>query len=121
MNVDDFIAEAPLPVQHLLKEALDLLMRQHPGLTARMRYRIPFVDYHRMLFFLHPRKNHIAIGFCNGAVLSDEAGILTAGDRKYIRHYPVYHPSDLYLPALQPLLQEAILMQEISLRTKNGR
>jgi hypothetical protein len=108
MTVDEFIADSDPRIQPLLEEIRVLLLNLHPMMTERIRYKIPFFDCPRMLFFLNPRKDRVELGFCNGAVLADENGLLTATDRKYIRHYIIRKPSDIYHEGLRSLLFEAI-------------
>lgn len=119
MTVDEFIAEAAPSSRLLLQSLRELIRGAHPMIEEKMRYRIPFYDYKGMLFFLNPRKDTIELGICNGAKLYDEDGILSATDRKIIRHLVITSLKDTRKPEVRAILQQAIMVRELEEKKVN--
>jgi hypothetical protein len=112
MTIDEFIVDSDPAVRPLLAATREYILDLHPMMSEKMRYKIPFFDYLGWLFYLNTRKDHIELGFINGAELADEEGVLTATDRKMIRHYRIHSLKDLRNPALRNLIQQAMLTRE---------
>ena len=116
-DITEFINRQPAALQPIFSALRQIIFQEAPHITELMQYHIPFYTYHGRLCYLNPRKGAVDLGLCQGAFLANEQGLLV-GEGKQERHMRVKSLEDINQVALQALLQEAMLWNE--LRRKQG-
>ena len=106
--VEHFIDELSPRQKALAHRLRTVILDAIPEIDESMKWKIPFYSFNGILCFINPVAEHIVIGFCNGALLSDEHKLLT-GNGKLVRHVVVKKMSDIQKPKLRNLLHEAML------------
>ncbi len=92
---------------------LDALISAYPGITSKIRYKIPFYDGKSWICYLNPlKKGGIELVFLRGNELSNEQGILDAKGRKQVRGISCHRLEDIPEEAVREILEEAILLDE---------
>jgi hypothetical protein len=100
-NLDGAQREIMLSMHHLL--AVEF------GLTAKLRYKIPFYDRKSWICYLNPGKNgSIEFAFVRGNELSNSQGILDSKGRKQVSSIELTDVSKIPIPELAEIIQEAI-------------
>jgi len=118
LDVTDFINQQPTMLRHLLNALRAVIFQAALHIEESMKYGIPFYSYHGRLCFLNPRRETVILGLCKGAFLADVSGLLE-GEGKEVRHVIIKNLADINQAALQTLLQEAILLNEVEKKRKN--
>ncbi|MEM7055751.1 MAG: DUF1801 domain-containing protein [Bacteroidota bacterium] len=77
-----------------------------------------FTPSYGQLCYLNLHKGAVKLGFCQGAFLANEQGLL-AGEGKQVRYLSVKSSEDINQIALQALLQEAMLWNELRRKHPN--
>jgi hypothetical protein len=92
----DYISEDELVIVEMLRK---LVFECIPDCKEKLAYNVPFYYRHSRICFIWPAsvpwggvENGVAIGFCRGNFLSDEAGYLERSGRKEILTKPLPHP-----------------------------
>ena len=111
LGVSTFINQQPSALKHLLNALRVLILQAGPYIEETIKYNIPFYDYQGQLCFLNVRKGGVELGFCQGAFLANEQGLLV-GEGKEVRHVRIKSLAHIDQEAIQALLQEAILLNE---------
>lgn len=101
----------------MLQTLRSTILQVAPHIDESIKYAIPFYSYYGPLCFLNVRRDVVTLGLCRGACLADEQGILE-GRGKEVRHVHIRNMLDINITALQVLLQEAALLNEVSRKTK---
>jgi hypothetical protein len=110
--VEHFIASQE-PQQQEMLYFLHAFMTQFPGVTAKLRYKIPFYYRHSWLCYLNPKKGGaVELAFIRGNLLSNAQGLLQAHDRKMVRGITFSSLSDIPEGVLNEIFQEALLLDE---------
>lgn len=108
-----YLEELPPAQRELGFTVHDYLQQLVFPLDAAIKWNIPFYTHYGNLCFLNPvKEKSVVIGFMRGSELTDEAGLLTAHDRKLIRHLPLSCADDLFRPGVAELLLEAAALNE---------
>ncbi|MEQ6119622.1 DUF1801 domain-containing protein [Reichenbachiella sp. MALMAid0571] len=118
--VESFIMNLPKPHAKLMFELRDIILQSLPGCEEKINYKVPFYSYLRGLCYLYipaKQKDIVALGFCQGAQLSNVHGLLT-GDGKFVRliEFDIRQTYDMDL--VRETIQEAVLLQEILYKKK---
>lgn len=126
MTVSEFIAAQPAPAQSLLTEIRNQILAVHPAITEKIRYGVPFFDYHRMMCYLSPKKTGaVEICFAEGLQFPDHHGVMALRNRKHIPGYMVDSFAELRADVLRDLVLEAIRFDDVRLmirqQQKSGR
>jgi len=87
-----------------------IVRRLQPEIKEVTQYGIPFFHYYGRCFYLNPKGNGVDIGFCRGAMLSQQEK-LSGQDRKVIRLIHVESEDDLGAD-IEAILKEALLLNE---------
>ena len=82
-----------------------------------IKYGIPFYSYYGRLCFLNLGDGAVALGWCQGAFLTNTQGLLE-GVGKEVRGVRIKKMTDIDQVALQTLLQEAMLLNEVEKKHK---
>lgn len=111
-EVEGFILEQePLTRRTLL--GLHQLLISYPGITAKIAYRIPFYYRKSWICYLNPLKGGgVELAFTRGNELMDESGMLESQGRAQVSGIRYNSPADIDPDGLNPLLQQAILLDE---------
>lgn len=102
----------------ILQQLRQLILDAAPQIEESIKWKIPFYSCQGLLCYLNPLPGGVALGFCRGALLSNEQGLLS-GDGKEVRLLFLPTGSSLPLAEIRQLLQEAILLNETMQRRKN--
>jgi hypothetical protein len=120
---DEYMLQLPHTMQPVFMQVRMLLLT-FPEITERMRYNIPFYDHNgKMMFYLtlHQKKK-LVLGFCNGYLLEDNAGVLRQDQKqKYIRHWEFLPEPFEQDELLIEYIQQAIAVNKQLQRTKHER
>ena len=117
LDVTAFINQQPTMLRHMLSALRTIILQTGLHIEESIRYSIPFYSYHGQLCFLNPRNETVVLGLCKGAFLANKQGLLE-GQGKEVRHVRIRNLADIDQEALQMLLQEAMLLNEIKQKRK---
>lgn len=122
MSVLQYIEETnPPQVRELLFAAHLFLQETLPPFAAcSIKWRIPFYTLRRNFCYLNRHKDHITLGFPHGWKLAPRPGILLDENEKLkqIRYLEIRFLEDLYSETVQQILQEAIMLDEMTATQK---
>ncbi|MFY0654683.1 MAG: DUF1801 domain-containing protein [Cyclobacteriaceae bacterium] len=113
-SVELFITQQPKAHAKLMFELRDIILSSLPRVEEKINYNCPFYYYLRWFCYIYrPSKteNIVALGFCQGAQLSNSQGLLT-GNGKMVRliEFDVTKEHDMEL--VREVISEAVLLQE---------
>ena len=111
LGVTAFINQQPTALRGILSALRIIILQAGPYIEETIKYGIPYYSYHGRLCFLNPRDGAVELGFCQGALLSNDQGLLV-GEGKEVRHVRIKTLAAIDQAALEALLQEAILFNE---------
>jgi hypothetical protein len=112
-SVSGYIEELPANQKAIIL-FLDDLLRDFPGVTSKLRYKIPFYYKRSWICYLNPiKKNGVELAFIRGNELSNEQGILDFKQRKQVAGIAIYQLDDLPLPSINQVINEALLLDEM--------
>ena len=119
-NFEDYYEYLPEKWQPSFLEARNIISNSHPQLVEAIRFNSPFYLYKGLLFYLSMyKKRDFILGFCNGAHLSDEAGVLRAdAKQKHIRHWVFNSNQKIDSHLLLNYIHEAIIVRDMETITK---
>lgn len=116
-KVNDFMQQLDHPFKAEVQVVRDIIKSVHPGITEEIKWKAPSFSYkgYMVTFNLWARQ-HVHLVFHNGAILSQESGLLE-GD--YVDRRMAYFSSleDVYLK--QSALEKAI-REWVSLMDQTG-
>jgi hypothetical protein len=111
-TVESFILEKT-GVQRVLLQYFHRLLLEQPGVTAKIRYKIPFYYRKSWVCYLNPVKNNgIELAFLRGNELSNEQQLLDFRGRKQVSGIIFYKLSEVPEEAVMEIIQEALLLDE---------
>ncbi|GAB4414325.1 MAG: hypothetical protein OHK0039_22020 [Bacteroidia bacterium] len=112
MTVTDFIFDHSDP-QRAIMLALYESFVGHPGVTAHIRYKIPFFYRKSWLCYLNPLRNGtVELAFTRGDELSNAQGILDFRGRSQVASIILTTPETLPWTGLHEVFREALLLDE---------
>ena len=109
--VEAYILDRPAVEQAVLDCLYALIMAQ-PGMSAKIRYNIPFFYCRSWVCYTNPREGGIELAFLRGLELSNEQGLLQARGRKMVAGVIYHRPEDIREEPLLEVLAEALLLDE---------
>ncbi len=113
--VEDFIFSFPKGPQSVMLFLHELLL-EHPEMTTKIRYKIPFYYRKSWICYLNPskadQKGRVELVFLRGNELSNAQGLLEAKGRKQVMGISFESVDEIPLESLNEVLQEAILLDE---------
>ena len=112
IDVTFFIDQQPSELKSILRALRSIIFQTVPYVDESIKYDIPFYNYYGRLCFLNPRNSTVLLGLCKGVLLANMHGLLE-GTGKEVRHIRIKHLKDIDQTALQALLQEAVLLNEM--------
>jgi hypothetical protein len=123
MSVLAYIEEtSPPEVRDLLTTTHHLLQETLPPFAAcAIKWRIPFYILRQNFCYLNRHRDHITLGFPHGWKLSPRPDVLLGENEnlKYVRYLEIFTVEDLYSERTQQILHEAIILDEMSRKSKN--
>jgi len=109
-TVQDFITSQQ-GIQRDVLLYLDAMITSYPGVTSKIRYKIPFYYPKSWICYLNPIKHDgIELAFLRGNELSNEQGILQAHGRKQVKGLRFYALEEIPEEAVREILQEALIL-----------
>lgn len=102
----------------IMQEIRQLIIEAAPRIEESIKWKIPFYSYQGLLCYLNPRGTGVVLGFCKGALLSNEKGLLK-GTGKEVRLLHIDNKHACPQAEIRQLLQEAMLLNETMQRRKN--
>lgn len=112
---ESYFAEHPDWMIQRFYQVRSIIRELVPRVNESMTYACPFFKYLGLFCFItYNKKNkRMVLGFCNGHLLSDEAGVLRADENQaYIRHWVLEEEKTLDESLLRVYIYEAVLIQE---------
>lgn len=125
-SVDEVLDGLPRQEQVMMKKLRLLIQDCLPKATEKLSYGVPFYSRNRLICFIWPpsifwgpkrtletqQAKGLALGFCQGNLMSNDEGLLLAEGRKQV--YCIYFHSiqDIRTEQLRPLLFEAGLLDD---------
>ena len=114
--VEDYVARLEPWQQSLFFQLRQIILSAHPMIQETYSYSTPFYKLNGLLcyFTLFGKDKITVLGLCDGHLIVDEDGVLTAdAKQKYIRHIK-FNQKDL--PALEAITR--ILDQAVDIKIK---
>lgn len=111
-----YIENQPAKVRVLMRSLRNMIINSLPCCEEKITYDIPFFYYKRRMCYLYSsnkKKDLVMLGFCQGAILSNEQNILV-GDGTVVRaiEFDLHQPHDMRM--VQEVINEAVIFQEMS-------
>ncbi len=89
------------------------LLESTPGISTKIRYRIPFYYRKSWICYLNPiKKGGIELAFTRANELSNYSGLLDFKNRKQVGGITITDPRDIPMDAIEEVLREAMLLDE---------
>lgn len=117
LTVESFILEIEQPIKGMLEKLHSIILSCAPHIDAKLTYNIPFYYHFGRLCYLNPRNDGVDMGFCRGALLS-ENHLLSRTELKEVRIIQYKSFLEIKDEELQPIIFEAIILNEL---LKKGR
>ncbi len=111
-TVQDFIM-SQIGTQRDILLFLDSLIASYPGVTCKIRYKVPFYYQRSWICYLNPIKpDGIELAFLRGNELSNERGMLEAHGRKQVKGLRFYSLEEISEETARESLQEALILDK---------
>jgi len=111
-QIFDYISERPQKEQDIFLFLHNMLMHC-PGMTCKMRFKIPFYYRKSWICYLNPVKGGgVELAFTRANELADEQGALNFKSRKQVAGIEYSGVKDLETAVIQVLLNEALILDE---------
>ena len=117
IDVTAFINQQPTVPRGILNALRVIIFQTALHIEESIKYGLPYYSYHGRLCFLNLRGDTVLLGLCKGAFLANMQGLLE-GTGKEVRHVRIKKLADIDQAALQMLLQEAALFNEMEKKHK---
>lgn len=124
MNANqEYILNQPEHIQPLYHKLRTIILSCADSIEEKMRYGIPFFDYYGWFCYLSPYKKDkgVYIAFLRGFELSNEQGILEAGDRKMVKTITYTSIKDINEEVLLEIIHEALWLNEQHFKKKKSK
>lgn len=118
----DYISERPQKEQDLLLYLHNILMH-YPGMTCKLRYKIPFYYRKSWICYINPVKTGgVELAFTRANEMVDEQGALDFKSRKQVAGIEYARVKELNDAVLHTLINEAILLDDtVPYQSKNKK
>ncbi len=105
-KVNAFMAELEHPFKAEVQAVREIIKNVHPGITEEVKWKAPSFSYRGYLVTFNLwATQHVHLVFHNGAILSNDSGLLE-GD--YVDRRMMYFSDMADIKAKQPVLEQAI-------------
>ena len=119
-DFDSFLEALPPEEQNICLRLRNLILENCPGLKETWAYGAPFYKGRRRICFLYPAslpysglKEGVNLGFNRANLLSNQQGLLDAGERKEVAYIRINSLQDIQENLLLEILQEAVLVDQL--------
>jgi hypothetical protein len=96
-------------IMYLLRH---LILSSDPRIVEEAKFNTPFYMYRGWLCYLNSRPKYVDLGFCRGAKLSNEDGLLLTANRKTVTSLRISEMIDIQEDRFREIIQEAMLLNE---------
>lgn len=126
-NVEEFLDYLPDEEREMTELLRKVVFSCHPEITEKLSYNVPYYKLHKQLCFIWPaailwgpKKSYegVRFGFTTGHLLTDEAGYLDRGNRKFVCYKDFLSIKTIDAELLRSYLFEAIAIDEELFRKK---
>jgi hypothetical protein len=120
-NVEEFLDYLPDEEREMTELLRKIVLSCHPEITEKLSYNVPYYKLHKQLCFIWPSAilwgktktyEGVRLGFTSGHLLTDEAGYLDQGNRKFVCYKDFHSLKDINAELLRAYLFEAIAIDE---------
>jgi hypothetical protein len=130
ISIDEILSTLPRPEQVIVKKLRALIHEVLPHVTEKNNYGAPFYTRNRMMVFIWPPSiqwgpkkkdtsdKGVALGFCQGNLMSNEDGILLQEGRKQVFCMYFRSVKEIDDNILRALLYEADMIDQQFKKTK---
>lgn len=116
-----YIQLLPQRQRRIMEAIYEQLMLQ-PGVTCKMRFKIPFFYRNSWICYMNPqRSGGVELVFLKGRQLADPSGILDDKGRKMVSGVVLENAGNIWSDAMLELLQEALILDELDILKKSGK
>lgn len=99
--------------QHLIYHLHHLFMT-FPGVTTKLRFKIPFYDFKKWICYINPiKKNGVEVCFLKGLKLTERPE-LVAGKRTMVKGISVFEINEATLALIAEVFEEALELDKNS-------
>ncbi len=110
--VEDFIYNFE-GQQRAIMLYLHEMMMENPGVTCKIRYKIPFYDRNSWVAYLNPtKKGSVEFVFTRANELSNANGLLNFKDRTQVAGITFSTTQEISDESVREIIQEALLLDE---------
>jgi len=110
---EDWFVERLDPGQMACFDILDQAFMSFPGISKKIRYKIPFYDFKSWLCYINPlKKGGLELCFVHGQKLSGFPSILEARNRIMIAGITIMTPQEAGSDLVLDCFSEAIILDE---------
>lgn len=111
-DIEFFIAHFPAQQQAIMRYFHDAFIHTYE-LTPKTRYNLPFYYGNSWICYLNPSKsNTVELAFTRGNELSDTNNLLSANGRKQVRSITYANHSEIIVPLIEAVIDEAIALDK---------
>lgn len=103
------------PQERRIMEVLYEELMLQPGVTCKMRYKIPFFYRNSWVCYMNPQRAcGVELVFLHGKELADPSGILDDKGRKMVSGVVLKNAVNIWTEPMTELLQEALLLDALT-------
>lgn len=111
-EVTDYISTLDAPQKEIMT-VLDQMILINDRMSSKIRFRIPFYYQKSWVCYLNPiKKGGVELCFLRANELSNDNKLLDFKDRKQVAGISYYATEEIDQPALNQILQEALILDE---------
>lgn len=107
LGVTELIEKLPEHIQEIALNLRNIIFEASPELVEEVKWSKPSYEQNGLVCYLAPAKNHVNLGFYQGAELKDTEGVLQ-GTGKQMRHIQVKKAENIRPDLYISLIREAI-------------
>ncbi len=112
-SAEDFIYQQEEDLQLLLLPLRELFL-SYPGVTAKLRYKIPFYYRKSWVCYTNPIKGQgVEVAFLRGFELGDPQGVLQDKGRKMVKGIDIFNPNEIEAKGVELYWREALMLEEL--------
>jgi hypothetical protein len=119
-----FLARFDPNIRSIARQIRDLLLVHVPGAVETIDKENLGIGiapgYKGLIFVITPQKMHVTLGIYDGAILPDPQGLLQGRGKRH-RHLKIMSQTDLEVPGIQGLIEEAVKMKNEKNRNTGGK
>ncbi len=122
-NVGEFLDYIPEEEREIVETLRAIILECISNSKEKLSYNVPFYYRQSRVCFVWPASvpwggisSGVALGFCQGHLISDEINYLERGNRKYVRSKTFHSVQEIEPELLQSYLYEAVEIDEMSKR-----